>query len=270
MRNEPKIFGLGQFNHFTLYLEFGYVGVPLGGHAFGLSRYQKHLRIPSFVMLIVSPAIPIKSPQCSLTFIWKLKGITNTVSVLLSSDHTGASTKNCFVSACQSKANVQISQQGAPCLLIRLNASTCIVRCASDITNIGNRKTTVLLKDLIYFSDIFVSATRRWVTRNFKIINWSMATLEILMHVLYSWIHEECFSKHFTIVTGFFKKLKRNMMKILYSFNVRIFTGPLITGYSWHLNANYEKSQYIVTSTLTTPVHNKGIYCRLPVHTCIM
>ena len=56
--------------------------------------------------------------QYSLILVWKLKGITNTVSVLLSSDHTGASTKNSFVSACQSTVNVQISQQWAPCIYI--------------------------------------------------------------------------------------------------------------------------------------------------------
>ena len=106
---------------------------------------------------------------------------------------TSVSTKNCFVSACQSTVNVQISRQCAPCLNIRLIASTYFVRYASDITNIDNLKTTFLLKDLTYFSDIFASPTRRWVTWNFKILNWIMATFEILMHVLYSWIHGRMF-----------------------------------------------------------------------------
>ena len=170
--------------------------------------------------------------QYSLILVWKLKGITNTVSVLLSSDHTGASTKNSFVSACQSTVNVQISQQWAPCIYIRRNASTCVFRYASDITNIDNLKTPVLLKDLTYFSDIFLTPTRRWVTWNFKILNCSVDTFDILMYVLYSWIPEECFSKNFTVVTGFFKKLKRNIMQIFCSFKVCLFTEPLITEYS--------------------------------------
>jgi hypothetical protein len=155
-----------------------------------LSRIQKHLRISSFVTLIASLAIPIKSPQYSLIFLWKLKGIRNTVSVLLNFDHTGASTtKNCFVSACQSTAHVQISQQCAPRIHIRLIASTCIVRYASDITNIDNLQTHALLKDLTYISDTFVSPTRQWVTWNFKILNCSMPTSEVLIYIIYSCIN---------------------------------------------------------------------------------
>ena len=135
------------------------------------SRCWKHLRISIFVTLIASPAIPIKSPRYSFIFVWKLKGITNIVSVLLSSDHTGASTKNCFVSVSQSTDNLQLSQQCVSRIFIRLNVSTSIVRYASDITNIDNLKTTLLLKKVTYFTDNFVSSTRRLVTCNFKILN---------------------------------------------------------------------------------------------------